>query len=105
MFTTETQVTVLPVILASLHPVIRKARLEYFKDDTGLTLCLGVSVVNFPPSEGKNYKGRATRTPVARPIAFTYSGKVDLVISTTPPDNGACSTRSTPSLPRYPKAA
>ena len=44
--------------------------------------------------------GRATRTPVARRIAATYSGSVARVTSTTPPESGACSTRSTSAASR-----
>ena len=40
--------------------------------------------------------GRATRIPVARRMAATYSGRVVRVIATTPPDRGAWSTRRTP---------
>jgi hypothetical protein len=40
--------------------------------------------------------GRATRMPVARRIAPTYSGSVVRVTSTTPPESRAWRTRRTP---------
>jgi hypothetical protein len=46
------------------------------------------------------YPGLATRIPVDRRIAATYSGRVVRVISTTPPESGAWSTRRIPSLSR-----
>jgi hypothetical protein len=46
------------------------------------------------------HSGRATRIPVARRIAATYSGSVARVTSTTPPDRGACRTRRTPPASR-----
>ena len=44
--------------------------------------------------------GLATRIPVERRIAATYSGSVLAVTSTTPPESGACSTRSMPRASR-----
>ncbi len=52
-------------------------------------------------ASGAPRSGRATMIPVDRRMAATYSGSVERVTSTTPPERGAWSTRRIPPASRY----